>query len=168
MFTKTGPTTGSMSGQATTTQGPIVEGKRKANKGSLSSNTHHKSSRAVWPKILYKILQYCLDIMMYYTYQIMREYKIWYLSDNIVHPRTYLSRRQWQRQRQWQKHKENTLYERPLRLGIFEAFDQSDEETWPDQEKDNDKDNGNSNQRTPSKSNPRDLWPSRHWLKFWQ
>ena len=31
--------------------------------------------------------------------------------------------------------------ERPLRLFTFETFDQSDGETWPDQQKDNNKDN---------------------------
>ena len=49
--------------------------------------------------------------------------------------------RQWQRQIQWQRqrqrqlpiHLENTLKERPQRLVTFETFDQSDEETWPDQ-----------------------------------
>ena len=30
--------------------------------------------------------------------------------------------------------------ERPLRLFTFETFDQSDEKTWPDQQKHNDKD----------------------------
>ena len=30
--------------------------------------------------------------------------------------------------------------ERPLRLLTFETFDQSDEKTWPDQQKDNDED----------------------------
>ena len=48
-------------------------------------------------------------------------------------------RRQWQRQIQWQRqrqlqiHLENTLKEGPQRLVTFETFDQSDEETWPDQ-----------------------------------
>ena len=41
MFTKTGPTTGSMSGQATTTQGPTVEGKERQTKGrSPQTHTH--------------------------------------------------------------------------------------------------------------------------------
>ena len=34
----------------------------------------------------------------------------------------------------------NTTNERPQRLVSFETFDQSDEETWPDPKKDNDKD----------------------------
>ena len=48
----------------------------------------------------------------------------------------------------------------------FETFDQRDEETWPDQQKENDNDNDNDNDkdkdilRTPPKSHPRDLWPS--------
>ena len=48
----------------------------------------------------------------------------------------------------------NTLHhlfdikERPERLVTFETFHQSDEETWPDQEKDKDKDI----QRTPLKT----------------
>ena len=46
----------------------------------------------------------------------------------------------------------------------FGTFDQSDEEIWHDQQKDNhkDKDNekdiDNDNWRTSSKNNPRDLW----------
>ena len=47
MFTKTGLATGSMSGQATTTQGPTIEGKRKADKGLLPSNTHTYTIRVV-------------------------------------------------------------------------------------------------------------------------
>ena len=35
----------------------------------------------------------------------------------------------------------NTPTEWPQRLVTFETFDQSDEGTWPDQKKDNDKDN---------------------------
>ena len=34
----------------------------------------------------------------------------------------------------------NTTNERPQRLVSFETFDQSDEKTWPDPKKDNDKD----------------------------
>jgi len=47
-----------------------------------------------------------------------------------------------QRQRQWQRqlHLENTLRERPERLVTFLTFDQRDEGTWPDQQKNNDKD----------------------------
>ena len=37
------------------------------------------------------------------------------------------------------KKKHNAL-EHPQRLVTFETFDQSDEETWPDQRKDSDKD----------------------------
>ena len=37
-------------------------------------------------------------------------------------------------------HLEYTFKERSLRLVTFETFDQSDEKTWPDQQKDNDKD----------------------------
>ena len=43
-----------------------------------------------------------------------------------------------QRQRQW--HLENTFKEQSLTLLTFETFDQSDEKTWPDQQKDNDED----------------------------
>ena len=43
-------------------------------------------------------------------------------------------------QRQWQLHLENTFKEQSLRLLTFETFDQSDEKTWPDQQKDNDED----------------------------
>ena len=42
--------------------------------------------------------------------------------------------RQWQWQRQ--RHLENTLKERPMRLLTFQTFDQSDKDTWPDQQKD--------------------------------
>ena len=44
-------------------------------------------------------------------------------------------------QRQW--HLENTFKERSLRLLTFETFDQGDEKTWPDQQKDNDEDKDN-------------------------
>ena len=49
------------------------------------------------------------------------------------------TKRQWQRQRQrqWQRqiHLESTFKERSQRLVTFDPFDQSDEETWPDQKK---------------------------------
>ena len=35
---------------------------------------------------------------------------------------------------------ESAFKERSYRLVTFETFDQGDEETWPDQQKDNDKD----------------------------
>ena len=47
---------------------------------------------------------------------------------------------------------ENTFIEQPKRLFTFETFYQSDDETWPDQQKDNDKDK--DIWRTPSKSDP--------------
>ena len=58
-----------------------------------------------------------------------------------------------------------TFREHPQRLMTFETFDQRNEETRPDQQKENDKDNDNDKdkdnvkdiQRTPSKSDPRDL-----------
>ena len=43
-------------------------------------------------------------------------------------------------QRQWQIHLENTFKEQSLRLLTFETFDQSDEKTWPGQQKYNDED----------------------------
>ena len=52
---------------------------------------------------------------------------------------TWPKKRQWQRQiqrqRQWQRQirLENTFRERSKILVTFETFDQSDEETWPDQ-----------------------------------
>ena len=57
------------------------------------------------------------------------------------------------------------MEERSQRLVTFETFDQSDEETRPDPKKDNDKDKYRDKdndkdkyiQRTPSKSDPRDL-----------
>ena len=51
------------------------------------------------------------------------------------------TQKQRQRQRQWQLHLENTFKGQSLRLLTFETFDQSDEKTWPDQQKDNDEDN---------------------------
>ena len=80
-------------------------------------------------------------------------------------------RRQIQTQRQWQGqiHLENTFRERPKILVTFLTFDQSDEGTWPDQHKDNDKDKDNDKNkyilRTPSDSDPRDLWPLRHLIR---
>ena len=61
----------------------------------------------------------------------------------------------------------------PWRLVTFETCDQSDEGTWPDQQKDNDQykymDNDNDKDkyilRTPSESDPRDLWPLRHLIR---
>ena len=53
----------------------------------------------------------------------------------------------------------------------FETFDQSDEGTWPDQQKDNDKDNDKYKdndkdiKKTCSKSDSRDLGPLRHLIK---
>ena len=55
----------------------------------------------------------------------------------------------------------------------FETFDQSVEGTWHEQQKDNDKDkykdkNNDKDkyiQRTPSTSDPRDLWPLRHLIR---
>ena len=55
----------------------------------------------------------------------------------------------------------------------FETFDQSDEETGPDQKNGNDKDKYKEKhndkdkyiQRAPSRSNPRDLWPLRHLIR---
>ena len=55
----------------------------------------------------------------------------------------------------------------------FETCDQSDEGTWPDQQKDNDQykymDNDNDKDkyiwRAPSKSNPRDLLPLRYLIR---
>ena len=53
------------------------------------------------------------------------------------------TKRQWQRQirRQRQLHLENTFNERSYRLLTFDIYDQSDEETWPDRQKDNYSDN---------------------------
>ena len=49
-------------------------------------------------------------------------------------------KRQMQSQRQWQLLLENTFKEPSLRLLTFETFDQSDEKTWPDQQKVNEED----------------------------
>ena len=73
--------------------------------------------------------------------------------------------RQIQIKRQWQIHLENTFKERSLRLFTLETFDQSDEETRPDQQKDNDKDNDKYIWRTPTKSDLWYLWPLRHLLR---
>ena len=89
-------------------------------------------------------------------------------------------KRQWQiqiqRQRKWQRHihLESDFKEQPQRLVTFETFDQSDDLTWPDQQKNNDKnkyeDRDNDKDkyiwRTPSKCDPRDLWPLRHLIRM--
>ena len=68
-------------------------------------------------------------------------------------------------------HLESTFKEQSHRLVKFVTFDQRDEKTWPDPTKDNDKDNYNDNdndkyiQRTPSKSDPWDLWPLRRLIR---
>ena len=67
----------------------------------------------------------------------------------------------------------NTTKEHSERLVTLETCYQSDEETWPDKQKDNDKDkykdNDNDNEndiwRTPSKSDPRDFWHLRHLIR---
>ena len=45
---------------------------------------------------------------------------------------------------------------------MFVTFDQSDEETWPDQKQDNDKDKDKDNdkEKDKHKENPRDFWHS--------
>ena len=69
--------------------------------------------------------------------------------------------RQIQRQWQWQIHLKKTFKEQSLRLLAFETFDQSNEKTWPDQQKDNNKDENKYNdddkyiKRTPPM---RDFW----------
>ena len=45
-------------------------------------------------------------------------------------------------------HLESTFKEQYLRLLNFETFDQSDEETWPDQQKDNNEDKHNDNDKS--------------------
>ena len=56
---------------------------------------------------------------------------------------------------QWQIHLENTFKERSSRLlTTIETFDQSDEKTWPDQQKNNDKENDKYIERTL----PKALW----------
>ena len=55
----------------------------------------------------------------------------------------------------------------------FETFDQSDEGAWPDQQKVNEKDKYKDRHndkdkyiyRTPSKSDPRVLWPLKHLIR---
>ena len=63
------------------------------------------------------------------------------------------------RQTQWQIHLDITLKERPQRLITFDTFDQSDEETLPDYQKDNDKDkyNDNDNDKHKHKENDKDI-----------
>ena len=62
---------------------------------------------------------------------------------------TWPTKRQWQRQvqrhGQWQKHLENTLKERPTRLLTIEILYQSDEDTWHNLQKDNNKDDDSDN-----------------------
>ena len=61
-------------------------------------------------------------------------------------------------------HLKNTFQEQPQRLVTFNTFDQSDEGTWPDQKKYNDKDKGKDkdNHKDNNIDNPRDLWHLRH------
>ena len=59
------------------------------------------------------------------------------------HDLTKKTQRQRQMQRQRQLHLENKFKEQSLRLLTFETFDQSDEKTWADQQKDNDEDKDN-------------------------
>ena len=67
----------------------------------------------------------------------------------------------------------NTTKEHSERLVTLETCYQSDEETWPDKQKDNDndKDNDKDNDNnkdiwgTPSISDPRDFWPLRHLIR---
>ena len=65
----------------------------------------------------------------------------------------------------------NTTIEWPQKLVTLETFDQGDEETWPDQKKDNDKNKDKDNDkdkyilRTPSKSDPRYLWLLGHLMR---
>ena len=47
-----------------------------------------------------------------------------------------------------QIHLKNTFKEQSLRLLNFETIDQSDEETWPDQQKDNNEDKHNDNDKS--------------------
>ena len=56
---------------------------------------------------------------------------------------------QWQGQwqRQWQIHLDSTFTEWSLILLTFETFDQSDEETWHDQQKDNNKNKYNDDDK---------------------
>ena len=54
----------------------------------------------------------------------------------------------------------------PQELGTLltlETFDQSDKQTWPDQQKDKDNDKGETIYKTSSKSDPNDLEPSNFW-----
>ena len=69
-----------------------------------------------------------------------------------------------QNQGQWQRqiHLENTFREWPYRLVTFETFDQSDERTWPDKQKDNDIDKDKDNNKDNDKDNPGYLWHLRH------
>ena len=54
---------------------------------------------------------------------------------------------------------EKTLKEQPKRPVTIETFDQSDEETWPDQQKDNNKykDNDKDNDKDKDKDNDKDI-----------
>ena len=62
-------------------------------------------------------------------------------------------KRQTQRQTQWQRHLEDTFKEQSWRLLTFETFDQSDEETWPDQKKTMTKAKAKTKTKTVTKTN---------------
>ena len=49
----------------------------------------------------------------------------------------------------------NTIIQHSERLVTLETFDESDEETWPDQQKDNNKDKDNDNDK--DKDNDKDI-----------
>jgi len=95
---------------------------------------------------------------------------------------TWPKKRQWQRQIQRQRQLqrqiqlENTFRERSKRLVTFQTFDQSDEETWPDQKKRRTK--TNTKTKTMTKTNTIrepcqrailetcDLWDI--WSEWWE
>ena len=81
---------------------------------------------------------------------------------------TWPTKRQQERQRQWQIHLKNTFKEQSLRLLTFETFDQSDEKTWADQQKDNDEDKDNDKhiKGAPSIFRTFDLWDI--WSEWWE
>ena len=72
---------------------------------------------------------------------ILESCDLWYIWSGWWGDMTWPKKRQWQRQiqRQWQRqiYLESTFRERSQRLVTFATFDQSDEETWPDQKRDN-------------------------------
>ena len=84
-----------------------------------------------------------LQRAIFATFDLWDNWSEWW--ENMTWPTKRQRQRQIQRQwqRQWQILVVSIFKEQYLRLLNFETLNQSDEETWPDQQKDNDEDKHN-------------------------